>query len=82
MTNKQTNRKEFYKCYSSVLYRYLEINNQKPINIGRNPITNRPYSVYLVTDELSELLSAFTQAKIDALGYSRKVEGADSDETL
>ena len=64
---------QYYKCYSSNLKRFLSTNDIKPISVGFNTHTNRHFSVYILDDELSRLLTAFTKAK-------REFEAGKSDE--
>ena len=58
----------YYKCYSIPLKRFLAANEVWPISEGINQKTQRNFWVYVLDNELSELLTLFTEAKRKAKG--------------
>jgi hypothetical protein len=56
-----TKGKEFFYCYSPNLYRFLKDNKQRYICRGLNERTLKPFWQYRQTEELSELLTMYTE---------------------
>ena len=56
-------RIEYYKCYSINLKNWIAVHNIYPLSSGVHPITNKVYYVYEITDELSLVLTAWTNNK-------------------
>lgn len=54
---------EWYKCYSHNLKNFISVHNIYPVSSGVHPRTNKVYHVYELTDELSEVLTAWSNSK-------------------
>lgn len=58
-------QKQFYKCFSYNLKRFIEIHGIKALSSGVHPTTHKKYFVYEVDEELSRVLTIWTQNKQD-----------------
>lgn len=56
MTEKEKD-KEYYKCYSWRLKNFISAHNVYPISSGVHPVTNKVFHIYEMTDELSKILT-------------------------
>lgn len=54
---------KYYKCFSINLLRWLKTHEVQPISKGINKTTGRTYWVFLVDDELSDVLTKWTETK-------------------
>ena len=61
------NKKEYYKCFSLNLKRFIAVHGIRHISKGIHPETNKVFFIYEMTPELSEILTTWTNNK-DALG--------------
>lgn len=55
--------KEYYKCYSWKLKRFIQAHGVYPISSGVNGKTNKVYHLFVVSDELSEILTNWSKNK-------------------
>lgn len=55
--------KEFYKCYSWRLKRFIQTHGIYPISSGINANTDKVYHIYEMTDELSRVLTNWSKHK-------------------
>lgn len=53
-------KKEYFKCYSYNLKNFIAVHNIYPISSGIHPVTDKVFHVFEMTDELSEVLTAWT----------------------
>lgn len=51
---------QYYKCYSARLKNFLKTNGKNYINKGHNKQTDRPFWVFELDEELSELLTIYS----------------------
>ena len=56
-------KNKYYKCYSYNQYKFLGANEVHPISSGINKQTDNRFFIYEMDDELSELLTAYTNHK-------------------
>lgn len=56
-------QKEYYKCFSLNLKRFIEAHNIKEISQGVHPVTKRKYFIYELNQELSHVLTDWTLRK-------------------
>lgn len=55
--------KEYYKCYSFRLKRFIQAHGVYSISSGVNATTDKVYHIYEVTDELSRILTNWSKHK-------------------
>lgn len=55
----------FFSCYSINLLRFLKANGLVPMSKGVNKTTSRTFWVFVMTDELSNLLTIWSNSKKD-----------------
>lgn len=53
-------RKEFYKCYSFPLRDFISAHNIYYMSTGVHPRTDKVFYVYEMTEELSKVLTAWS----------------------
>jgi len=58
---------EFYKCYSINLHRWLRVNEHEHVKKTKDKTTGRTFWIYIMTDELSQSLTEYTEMKEEAL---------------
>lgn len=56
-------QKQFYKCFSYNLKRFIEVHGIRAISRGVHPKTNKTYFVYEINEELSRVLSTWSANK-------------------
>lgn len=54
------NEERYYYCYSKPLDNFIRKHGIKPFNRGIHARTNKVYYMYEMTDELSEVLTTWT----------------------
>lgn len=57
------NSKQYYKCFSLNLKKFIDVHGIKPLSNGIHPVTKRTFYVYEMTDELSKILTRWSQNK-------------------
>ena len=53
----------YYRCFSITLRRFIKIHNIRSISKGVHNLTGKVYWVYVLNNELSEVLKAYTASK-------------------
>lgn len=56
-------KEEFYKCYSYNLKNFINAHGVYSVSSGVNPKTNNVYHIFMLNDELSKILTAWTRKK-------------------
>lgn len=56
---REWSNKDYFFCYTKVLSDYLVSRGHKPITVAMEPKTKQIFSLYLVTDLLSESLKGY-----------------------
>lgn len=55
--------KEYFKCYSWRLKRFIQAHGIYPVSSGVNQQTNKVYNLFVVTNELSGILKNWSTNK-------------------
>jgi hypothetical protein len=61
--NINTTNNKYYFCYSSNLYKEIKLHNIKYISKSINPSTNRTFWIYEQSDQLSNILTTWSNNK-------------------
>ena len=55
--------KAYYKLFSINLLRFIKMHNLKPVSKGVHPVTNKNYWVFELDEQLSEILTTWSNNK-------------------
>lgn len=57
------NNKQYYKCFSFNLKKFIGVHGIKPVSSGVHKETNKTYFIYEMTPELSQILTRWSTNK-------------------
>lgn len=67
------NDREYYKCYSFNLKRFIEAHGVYAVSQGVHPRTDKIYHIFILDDELSRILTAWSNNRDKALKLREEV---------